>query len=153
MLPAWSRKLLPLVFIILRYGSVKDLFQKPVVCSQGSHMSLNTTSTVRSALESDPRLSSEACADSSFSRSIYPFSSSSRAWALIAPAASSSEDANRFFRLKRPRSGSRRKCLMSFWTAGERKLPCMVETPFGGCVGMISTPRTRPYGFVSSIAT
>lgn len=43
MLPAWSRNVIPLVFIILRYGLLNVLLEKPVVCSQGSDMSLNTT--------------------------------------------------------------------------------------------------------------
>lgn len=43
MLPAWSRKLMPLVFIILRYGLLNVLLEKPEVCGQGSDMSLNTT--------------------------------------------------------------------------------------------------------------
>jgi hypothetical protein len=41
MLPAWSRKPLPLVFIILRYGLLNVFTPKPDVCSQGSDMSLS----------------------------------------------------------------------------------------------------------------
>lgn len=42
MLPAWSRKATPLVFISLRYGLLNVFILKPMVCSQGSDMSLRT---------------------------------------------------------------------------------------------------------------
>jgi hypothetical protein len=42
MLPAWSRKLIPLVFIIL-YGLVRLFLEKPAVWIQGADMSLRTT--------------------------------------------------------------------------------------------------------------
>lgn len=41
MLPAWSRKAMPLVFIIL-WGLLRVLFEKPVVWGHGSDMSLIT---------------------------------------------------------------------------------------------------------------
>jgi hypothetical protein len=45
MLPAWSRKLMPLVFIILLYGLLKVLLPKPVVWGHGADMSLRTICT------------------------------------------------------------------------------------------------------------
>jgi hypothetical protein len=43
MLPAWSLKVMPLVFIILIYGLLKLLTEKPWVWGQGADMSLRTT--------------------------------------------------------------------------------------------------------------
>ena len=43
MLPAWSLKDMPLVFIILIYGLLKLLTEKPWVWGQGADMSLRTT--------------------------------------------------------------------------------------------------------------
>ena len=45
MLPAWSLKFTPLVFIILLKGSLRLLFQNPLVWCQGADISLKTTST------------------------------------------------------------------------------------------------------------
>jgi hypothetical protein len=42
-LPAWSLKAIPLVFIILRYGLLKLRMEKPCVWGQGADMSLRTT--------------------------------------------------------------------------------------------------------------
>lgn len=39
---------MPLVFIILSYGLLNVLLEKPEVCSQGADMSLNTTCFPRS---------------------------------------------------------------------------------------------------------
>jgi hypothetical protein len=55
--------------------------------------------------------------------------------------------------LGRPRSGSERNRFASSRTSAERKLPCIVDTPFGGCAGMISMPTILPLGFVRSTAT
>lgn len=43
MLPAWSLKAMPLVFIILIYGLLILLIEKPCVWGQGADMSLRTT--------------------------------------------------------------------------------------------------------------
>ena len=43
MLPAWSLKVMPLVFIILAYGLLKLRMEKPWVWGQGADMSLSTT--------------------------------------------------------------------------------------------------------------
>lgn len=43
MLPAWSLKAIPLVFIILTYGLLKLRMEKPWVWGQGADMSLSTT--------------------------------------------------------------------------------------------------------------
>jgi hypothetical protein len=43
MLPTWSLKAMPLVFIILVYGLLKLLMEKPWVWGQGADMSERTT--------------------------------------------------------------------------------------------------------------
>ena len=43
MLPAWSLKAIPEVFIILAYGLLKLRMEKPWVWGQGADMSLSTT--------------------------------------------------------------------------------------------------------------
>ena len=42
-LPAWSLNMMPLVFIILRYGLLKLLILNPWGWGQGADMSLSTT--------------------------------------------------------------------------------------------------------------
>lgn len=46
----------------------------------------------------------------------------------------------------RPRLGSRTKSKTYCCISGERKLPCIVDTPFGGWAGIMSTPKTLPFG-------
>ncbi len=56
MLPAWSRKLLPLVFINLKYGLLNVLMEKPLVWFQGSDISLNTTYSFRGVVSPSGQL-------------------------------------------------------------------------------------------------
>lgn len=67
-------------------------------------------------------------------------------------ASSSSVDGRRC-RCCLPFRPALRNFLTSSWTAGDKKLPWMVETPCGGCAGITSIPSTRPFGRVRSTAT
>jgi hypothetical protein len=172
MLPAWSLNVVPLVFIILRYGSLMLRCQNPVVWSQGSHMSLRTTSTTLPAASSRSRSLSPSSAppDLAPASSAPPPSSSRNTPRSKSPPRSSSAetvssalsvDAAELLPLcshapgasGRPCRGSCTYARTSAWIAGERKLPWMVLTPRGGCAGMTSTPTTRPPGTVRSAAT
>ena len=152
---------MPLVFIILWYGSLRLLFQNPSVCAQGSHISLMTTSTTCS-----PQGSSAAV----FKRSILDILSKSDAevpglfFDIVrlreGLPASFSVTCSCLLRAKHascscslPRSGFRKKLLTCSCTVLDRKLPWIVETPLGGCAGMMSIPRTLPLGDVLSTAT
>lgn len=146
MLPAWSRKLIPLVFIILRYGLLRLLFENPLTWAQGADMSLRTTSTVRSFCFPFSSLAPSIVAVELSDKDCKTVVSLS---AMICPASSAGGVGKR----GRPRLGSRTNSKTYSWMSGERKLPWIVDTPFGGWAGIISTPRTRPLGFVRVTAT
>jgi hypothetical protein len=157
--PAWSLHEFPVVFVILRYGSLMLFCQNPAVWSQGSHMSLSTTSTVRPADRSRLRMETflflffsipipasspatdDAASDSvARSISIYPRSrsviSSSEKDIPLSLATSGFarlvfEGAVKPTRIL-PLSGSCTYDRTSSRTAADRKSPCIVDTPFGG---------------------
>lgn len=96
-------------------------------------MSLRTTSTVRSVGELGTLAGFDACVP------VLPLSVELRP---IVFTYSVSDDGDR----GRPRLGSRTKSKTYCCISGERKLPCIVDTPFGGWAGMMSTPKTLPFG-------
>lgn len=109
-------------------------------------MSLRTTSTVRSfcfPFSSLPLSIPAAELSVKDCKTVVSLS------AVICPASSAGGLGNR----SRPRLGSRTNSKTYSWMSGDRKLPWIVDTPFGGWAGMISTPRTRPLGFVRVTAT
>lgn len=109
-------------------------------------MSLRTTSTVRSFCFPFSSLHlSIAVVELSVNDCKTVVSSS----AVLCPASSTGRVGNR----GRPRLGSRTNSKTYSWMSGERKFPWIVDTPFGGWAGIISTPRTRPLGFVRVTAT
>lgn len=172
---------MPLVFIILKYGSLRLLFQNPVVCSQGADMSLSTTSTVsppssftfralRSAFSFAtavaigpssggvaPAVPSEVALPGSPAVLCSTGAVTSDSIVDVDAGASNSTSSPSVEKISctfgRPRSGSCTKRRTSACTSADRKLPWMVETPFGGWAGMMSMPIMRPLGFVRSTAT
>lgn len=99
-------------------------------------MSLRTTSTVRS----DGDLALAECAGSGACVSVLPLSVELRP--IVFTYSVSDGDGDR----GRPRLGSRTKSKTYCCISGERKLPWIVDTPFGGWAGIMSTPRTLPFG-------
>lgn len=160
MLPAWSENLTPVVFINLIYGSLRLLFQKPVVCSQGADISLRTTSTIffpslkawsLVSCSANPFVLAGGSSSTNRPRTLVCWKASMAALTLL-PAVSTDTGAMPCC-CARPLSGSSRNRRTSAWTCGYRKLPWMVDTPLGGCAGMMSMPTMRPFGLVRSTAT
>lgn len=145
----------------------------PEVRSQGADISLSTTSTTLPNCSSrsltlsflPATVCSSRCATlaesesvSTFvcrSKSIYDFSASSSSSRDMSSIVSSSDSGSAMIvrRRGRPHAGSCMYVRRLSWTEGSRKLPCIVDTPRGGCAGIMSIPMTRPRGCVRDTAT